>query len=528
MVDITEEQNSERPDVERYLDIIRRRHLHLLIPFFCTWLLIWGSSWILPPLYKSSTQILVEEPTMPDNYVAPNVNENLQNRLQSISQQILSSTRLLLIINKLHLYGDTQGSLADDKRVEKMQKDISIDLVRDIRNNEITAFKISYSAPDPQTAQQVTTEIKDLFINENNRVRQRESEGTTKFIEDQLAAAGVQLAEQESKVKAFEGVHEGVLPSQETSNLTILGGLQTQLQNEQDSLNQAKQQRPYLQTMIEQNRTARGSLKADGTPLGLAEIDQQLERLRAELVDLSSRYTDEYPDVIKLKERIAKTAKVREELIAAPRKPVDETALREAENLNPNSPLAQLQGQLRANQLEISNREGRIGELQQKINEYQSRLNAAPTTEQQFAEVTRGYEQSKSIYDDLLRKKNASEMATSMEQLQQGEHFTVLDPPSLPVKPDFPNRLKFCGIGLALGIVVALLVAAGFEFADDRVHSETALKAMLPTTILSEIPEVVHPSDEARSRRRLALGWVTTAIVVVTILAGATISVLYG
>jgi polysaccharide chain length determinant protein (PEP-CTERM system associated) len=469
----------------------------------------------------------VEEPTMPENYVAPNVTENLQNRLQSISQQILSSTRLLLIINKLHLYGGAQGSLTDDKRVEKMQKDISIDLVRDT-HEQITAFKISYSSPDPRVAQQVTTEIKDLFINENLRVRQQQSEGTTKFIEDQLEAASIQLAEQESKVKAFEGGHEGVLPSQETSNLTILGGLQTQLQNEQDSLNQAKQQRPYLQALIEQNRTARGSLKADGTPIGLAEVDQQLERLRAELVDLSSRYTDEYPDVIKLKERIAKTEKVKEELIAAPKKPVDESALREAENLSPNSPLAQLQGQLRANQLEISNREGRIGELQQKINDYQARLNAAPTTEQQFAEVTRGYEQSKAIYDDLLKKKNASEMATSMEQLQQGVHFTVLDPPSLPVKPDFPNRLKFCGIGLALGIVVGVLVAAGFEFADDRVHSETALKAMLPTAILSEIPEVVHPSDEAKSRRRLTLGWVTTAVVVVTILAGATISVLYG
>ena len=527
MVDITEEQNSERPDVERYLDILRRRHLHLLVPFFLTWLIVWGSSWVLQPLYKSSTQILVEQPTMPSNYVSPNVTDNVQTRLQSITTQILSRTRLLLIIDKLHLYGDPQGTLSDDKRVERMRKDISIELVRDTRNNEITAFKISYSSPDPRIAQQVATEIKDLFINENLKVRQQESEGTTKFIEDQLEAARVQLSQQEAKVKAFEGGHEGALPSQQTSNLTILGGLQTQLQNEQDSLNQSKQQRIYIQALVDENRAARGGLRPDGTPTGLVEVDQQLERLRAQLVDLSSRYTDEYPDVLKLKAQIAKTQRLRDELAANPRKASENaSATRDAEGAGPTSALAQLQGQLKANQAEIANREQRIAELQQRINEYQARLNEAPSTEQQLDEVTRGYEQSKAIYDDLLKKKNSSEMATDMEQMQQGEHFTVLDPPSLPVKPDFPNRLKFCGIGLGLGLVIGAIVVAGFEFADDQVHNEADLKAMLPMTILSEIPEVIRPSDQARSKRRLVLGWAMTVIVVVTILAGTTISIL--
>ena len=455
MAEMIEEQNSERPDIERYLDILRRRHMHLLIPFFLTWLVVWGSSWVLQPLYKSSTQILVEQPTMPADYVSPNVTDNVQARMQSITTQILSRTRLLLIINKLHLYTDPASSAAEDKRVQNLQKDISIDLVKDSRNNEITAFKISYSAPDPRVAQQVTTEIKDLFINENLKVRQQESEGTTKFIEDQLEAARVQLSEQEAKVKAFEGGHEGVLPSQQTSNLTILGGLQTQLQNEQDSLNQSKQQRVYLQALIDENRAARGGVRADGTPTGLAEIDQQLERLRAQLMDLSSRYTDQYPDILKLKEQIAKTEKLRDDLAASPKKStVSSSGTREVDGLGGTSPLAQLQGQLKANQAEIANREQRIAELQQRINEYQTRLNEAPSTEQQLDEVTRGYEQSKVIYDDLLKKKNSSEMATSMEQMQQGEHFTVLDPPSLPVKADFPNRLKFCGIGLGLGLVV--------------------------------------------------------------------------
>src|ERR1700733_3607147 len=492
MAELIEEQDAERSDIERFFEIVRRRHLQFLIPFFLTWLIVWGLSWVLPRLYKSSTQILVEQPTMPSNYVSPNVNDNGRARLQSITQQILSRTRLILIMNKLNLYGGAPNTVDDDGRVARMRKDISIDLVRDARNSEITAFKVSYSARDPRVAQQVTTELTNLFINENSRVREQESEDTTKFIEDQLEVARVQLSAQEAKVKAFEGQHEGVLPSQQTSNLQILAGLQSQLQNEQDSLSQSKQQKIYLQALIDQNRAMSGAVRADGTPTGLAEVNQQLEKLRTQLVDLSSRYTDQYPDVVKLKEQIAKTERLREELRAAPRKPVEETSAtaREIDGLGPNSTLAQLQGQFKANQAETATREHRVEELQQRINEYKGRLNAAPSTEQQLDEVTRGYEQSKSIYDELLKKKNSSEMATSMEHLQQGEHFSVLDPPSLPIKPDFPNRLKFCGIGLGLGLLIGVVVAAGFEFADDRLHSDLDLRGMLPMTILSEVPEV--------------------------------------
>jgi succinoglycan biosynthesis transport protein ExoP len=525
MVDFAEEQNSEQPDVERYFDIIRRRHLQLLAPLFLTWLAVWGASWVLKPVYKSSTNILVEQPTMPENYVAPNVNENLQGRLQSITQQILSPTRLSLIIDKLHLYPDAPTM---DDRVTLMKKDISIDLVRDTRNNEINAFTVAFSAHDPEKAQQVTTQLTDLFINENLRVRQEESQGTTKFIEQQLAEARDVLSAQEAKVRAFQAVHEGALPTQQASNMTILSGLQSQLQNEEDALNQAKQQHVYLQALIEQSRATRGTVRADGTPSDVAQLNLELRGMRSQLIDLRARYTDEYPDVLKLKDQIAKTEKIRDEMVANPSKVPEDAGARDGEGLNSTSPLGQLQGQLKANQLEITNREHGIANLQQRINEYQGRLNEAPSTEQQLAELTRGYDQSKANYDELLRKENSSAMATSMEKLQEGERFTVLDAPSLPAKPDFPNRLKFCGIGLGLGLVVGVLVAAGLEFADDRMHRDSDLKEMLPATILSEIPEVVRPTDEAKKRRGRVLSWAATSLIVVMILAGATISVLYG
>jgi hypothetical protein len=148
----------------------------------------------------------------------------------------------------------------------------------------------------------------------------------------------------------------------------------------------------------------------------------------------------------------------------------------------------------------------------------------APETEQELADLTRGYDQSKANYDDLLKKKDQSEMATSMEETQQGERFTMLDPPSLPSKPDFPNRFKFCGIGLGVGLALGFLVAGGFEFMDDRLHSEQEIKALLPIAVISEIPAIASPLDEARTKRRLALGWTMTALVVVTIAAVSTFS----
>jgi polysaccharide biosynthesis transport protein len=532
MEEIIEEQRSEQPDIQHYLDIVRRRHIHFLIPLFLGWLMVWGASWFLPVRYKSGTLILVEQPTMPKNYVVPNIVDDLQNRLQSITQQILSRTRLLLIIDKLHLYDGSHHHITPDEKVDLMRKDIDIELVRDSRGDQITAFRIYYSAHDPHIAQQVTSELTDLFINENLKVRQQQSEDTTKFIGSQLENARASLAEQEAKVREFKGQHEGELPSQEASNLQILSGLQAQLQNEQDSLNTAKQQRVYLQTLIEQYRALHTTSRSvDGTPTGLAAIDEELDKLKSKLAALSSRYTDHYPEVENLKDEIAKAEKRRGQLVAELKtksnsgRPAEDIATSDPVQ---NSPLLQLQGQLQASQSEVTNREQAIAGLKIRVNSYQDRLNSSPAREQQLADLTRGYEQTKANYDDLLKKQNESAMATSMEQMQQGERFSMIDPPSLPLKPDFPNRLKFCGIGLGIGLVLGLVLVGGLEFMDHRLHSEKEIKILLPMAILSEIPEIVNRSDEQSSKRKMALGWAMAAIIIATILAGSAFSYLRG
>jgi polysaccharide biosynthesis transport protein len=533
MTEQLEEQPSQSFDLDHYLGIVRRRHLHFLLPMFVGWLLVWGASWVLPARYKSGTLILVEQPTMPKDYVTPNVTDDLQERLQSITQQILSRTRLLHIIDEFDLYATERGLNNPDEKVERMRKDIDIQLVRDAQDR-VTAFNVYYSSRDPRVAQQVTSELTNLFINENLEIRQRQSEGTTKFLQSQLDEARQSLNIQEQKIREFKGQHLQELPTQQASNLQILAGLQSQLHNEQDALGAAQQQHVYLQTLSDQYRNLQAPTTAGDTQLGLPAIDKELDRLKSELADLTSRYTERHPDVRKLKEQIATTKKTRDQLLADIKNrrniPSDtnDTAPSSAISLAQATPLAQLQSQLQANEIETKNREQTAVALQRKINDYQARLNQEPMREQQLADLTRGYDQSKTNYDDLLKKKNESAMATSMELLQQGERFRIIDPPSLPLKPDFPNRLKFCGIGVAAGLAFGAIAVGAFEMMDDRLYVEKEIKELIPVAVILEIPAIVNSADEQDAKRKSFLGWATAAVVVFSILAGSAFSFLRG
>jgi succinoglycan biosynthesis transport protein ExoP len=539
MAEELDEQPGQQFDIERYLDIARRRHVLFLTLLLLGWGTVWGASWLLPPRYKSSTLILVQPPSMPKNYVLPNVSDDLQDQIQSITQQITSRTRLLMIIDKLGLYRDKRHLLTPDQKVIGMRSDIDIDLVRDTGSNAINAFRVSYTAPDPHIAQQVTSELTDLFINENLSVRQQQSQDTTQFLQGQLDSARLNLAEQDAKVRAFQTAHEGSLPTQEASNLQILSGLQSQMQSGQDALNTARQQRVYHQSMIDQyralesgSRTVAGASTGPASATGLAAIDQRLETLRSKLADLSTRYTDRFPEVEEVKTEIARTEKTREQVIAS----LEQAGKAKAKNpVKPapvitdpslDAPLLQLQGQLKSDEMEISNDEQAISSLRSRINEYQARLNDEPAVAQQLADLTRGYQQSQTNYNDLLKKVSDSQMATNMEQLQEGERFTIIDPPSLPLKPDFPNRMKMCGAGIGVGMGLGVLVVGLLEFLDDRLHNDKEIEKLLTAPVICEIPEILSAADENHARRRMFLGWTMAVTVMMVILAGAAITYL--
>jgi len=517
---------------EEYLAIVVRRRWWIVLPLFVTWLLVWGVSWFLPTTYTSDALISAEQEKVSDIYVMENVNVNLQNRLQSTTQKVLSYASLEKIIGQFNLYQTPprlHNFFKPKDPVDQMRDDIKIELVgAPGYRGEFFTFKIHYSADTPQLAQQVNSELTSLFINENVRAQRQLSENTTAFLDSELADARTKMEQQEAEVSAFKTKHAGNLPGQLQSNVQILAGLQAQLASTQHALDTSKQQKIYLESLLQQYQSAQASLGGDSDAISTQALDKVLQDLRLQIQNLRTRYTDDHPDIVALKDKIAKTEALRKqieaEIASHPRRGKSTSAVdfSVADGMQRGSPTAimQLQSQLKANQLEIQNEQENAKELELQTATYQARLNLTPETEQELSVVSRGYDEAKFNYNSLLQKQTQSQLATSLGQQQQGQQFHIIDPPKLPDKPSAPNRFLISVVGLALGTVLGLGLATFLELTDVRFRQEKDLEGILPARMLVGIPRLSTPQED---RSRIIARYVecaAVAIVALLILTG--------
>jgi len=500
---------------EEYFAIVVRRRWWILLPLFLCWMAVWGVSWTLPTTYTSDALISAEQEKVSDLYVMENVNVNLQNRLQSTTQQVLSYASLQAIIQRFNLYATPPrmgGFFKPKDPVDQMRGDIKIELVgAPGYRGEFFTFKIHYSADTPQLAQQVNSELTSLFINENVRAQRQLSENTTAFLDSELADARTKMEEQEAEVSAFKAKHAGNLPGQLQSNVQILAGLQAQLASTQHALDTSKQQKIYLESLLQQYQSAQASLGGDSNVISTQVLDKALQDLRLQIQNLRTRYTEDHPDIVAVKDEIAKTEALRkqnEAEIASHQQTgkspsaYDSSA---ADGVQRGSPTAimQLQSQLKANQMEIQNEEQHAKDLEAQTTLYQGRLNLTPETEQELTVVSRGYDEARFNYNSLLQKQTQSQLATSLGQQQQGQQFHIVDPPKLPDKPSAPNRFLISLVGLALGAVLGLGIATFLELTDVRFRQEKDLEGILPARMLVGIPRLSTPQeDHSRVIRR--------------------------
>ena len=561
-----EEQKSAR-GVDEYWAIVRRRKWWIIGPLFIGWLLVFVSAWIIPAQYTSEAVILLDKTKVPDTFVRPNVKVEMGERLEAITQQVLSRQRLLGLVNRFKLYNSVLTPTPDDQ-LKKMRADIKIDLVQtptpdESGKRELTAFKLQYTGDNAAVAQQVNSAMVSYFIDENVKASQVLSESTTQFLDSQLRAASEALAAQEARLRQFGKEHAGELPEQVQANIQMLNGAQQQIGAAVESRNRAVQQQAYLTSMLAQYQAAGVDNVGSGGP---QSIDQQIEGARTALADMEARYTPDYPDVKKLKETIANlqalkqkqqsgdvdsdkadsadkgAAKSDKDTVAATtgsagtNPPADKGGdsgsagggdnSADLSDIRPGTtpgqlaamtPVMQIQSELKSNKMEIQNRENQIRSLEAKIGELQSRLGGTPGVQAEMLNLTRDYQTTQKAYMELMEKKNASALATNLQRQQQGENFRIIDPPSLPEKASFPDRFRFSLAGLAVGLGLAVLFGAGSEYVDDRIRNEQDLAEATPLPILVEIPPI-RTEDEIRASRRKPLIALVAAILVAIII----------
>ena len=510
-----EQELSLDATLNKFLQIAIRRRWLLLIPTTVIALGAGVFSLRLPNRYKSEATILVEGQQVPERYVTANTTIDIREALMSMSDAILSRTQLLQIIDEFGLYRKERERLVPEQLVEVMRQNIQIEpLERGSEAKDLNAFTISFNGDDPRKAQAVTTKLTTLFIEESDKSREQQSARTTNFLSSELDAAAADLKQQESRVREFKMQFLGELPEQQQGNLAILSGLHGELQNTMATLGRAREQQVYLQSLLSQyeSMTNTGVVVPGVAPTDpRAAIRADLIRLRSQKADSLSRYTAEYPDVVKVDEQIKATEArlAASTQVPAPTKPTTAPANSTSASTPPerNATTAQVKSQLEANRLEIENAMRDEKRVEDQITIYQGRLNLTPVREAQLADLLRDYNQSKQHYDDMLGKKTQSELATSLEMHQQGQRFNIIDPPSLPMKPTSPNHLKISLSGLMAGIGLGVALAFWAETKDHSIRDEHELRGIFAFPLMLGLPSLLTTVEKRRRSRIAVLEW---------------------
>jgi polysaccharide chain length determinant protein (PEP-CTERM system associated) len=476
----------ERTPAE-YIAMLRRRWVLIAVLAAVGGPLAYGVSRVLPTKYKSQTTVLVEQSTVSADIVKPVDTTDISQRLSSMQQQILSRTRLEPVIRQFGLYPKDIDRLPMEDLVARLQKDIDVTPIQpmaETRSKDLPGFFVNVTLDNAQTAQQVCTAVTSMFIAENIRQRQQHSEDTTQFLTQQLADAKTNLDAQDAKLAAFKSLHLTTLPDEEQSNLNLLMTFTSQLDSATQALARAQQDKTFAESTLTQQVGAWQASQGGHNP---ETLETQLAALQTELASLQARYTDDYPDVIKTKNDIA--ALQRKIVESNDPKTGPGTSKSTAPSMEP-AQIQQLRAQVHTYEQVIAEKTKEQEAIKQQIKSYQDRIQSSPVVEQQYKELTRGYETAQESYNDLLKKRDSSAMAQHLEQEQEGEQFTVLDPANLPDKPSFPNRPLFAAGGLGGGLALGLGIAFLLEMRDTSLRTERDVEFALRLPLLAMIPSI--------------------------------------
>ena len=490
--------------LQDYVEIFWRRKWWFMLPIILGIAISIVYSHSVPPLYRSSTLILVEPQRVPESYVSPTVTSSVGDRLNTISQQILSRTNLEKIIREFGLYKPHEMTPSGlQKMADSIKKNV-LSVMGVPGEERSTIWNPAEYVDRMKTAIEitvmgVTNALASLFIEESLRVSERQAEGTSEFLASELAAAERELQDLEKSLKEFKERHNGSLPEQLDSNHRTLDRLQSELQNINVSLKNAEDKKFFYEQQQAENSkyspietdTSRNS-RTQQNPL-----ETELNGLRRELTKLQAQFKENYPDIITLKERIREIESQISDIDVITAK---ENLDKEREEKKKGS--IQLPMQFNINLQSINSeinslkeRKKRIGDV---IRDYENKVEHTYTNELNLTSLTRNYQISKKKYEEILSKRLNATMAENLEKKQMGAQFRILDPANMPIAPFKPDRTKIVIIGSIISGCIGAAIILLLEYTNSSFRKSEDIFGAIDIPVLVSIPHEKHYRNKKR------------------------------
>jgi polysaccharide chain length determinant protein (PEP-CTERM system associated) len=475
--------------VERLLQVWRRRKWLAIVVFAAVFAAITAAVTRLPDIYRSTATVLVERRQMAETFIRPTITGEVETRLQTISQEILSRARLEKVIARFGLYPGLTSRVRLAAVVDRMRKDIQLESkgTEAIGGRATTiAFSLSYRGRDPETVALVTNTLASSYVEENSRQREQQASGTAAFLRGQLAEVKARMDMQEQRVREFRARNIGELPQQLGVNLATVERLHAQLHLSSANQLRAMDRRAQL---VKELRDVDPSGSAGPSDARTARI----VKLKQELLDLRRHFGERYPDVVEAKRNLEALERDLAEdqakgIAVAPQLPsADPSAVR-------------LRAALDAVDAEIAALKADEQKLRSDITAYQRRAESAPQRELELQELSRDNDMTKELYTSLLKRYEDAQLAENMEQRRGGEEFRLLDPALPAMDPVAPNRPRLIVMGLLLSLGLAGLVVMLADQLDTSFHTADNLRAIVNVPILVNIPLIVTQADRRRVR----------------------------
>jgi len=477
--------------------LLRKRGKTFLVTFLCLLPLGIITAFVLPPVYVSKSTILIETQQIPQEYVRTSVTSYAEERLSTITQQILSRARLIEIINRFNLYPEMRNIFAMEEVIANMRDDIALETIstsdfgksrRPSGKETTVAFTLSYSGKDPATVQKITNVLSSLYLEENFKKREERAAGTAEFLNSQLIELKKQMDGYANQISAMKSAHMGELPEHGVSNMQALDQLRRDLDQANAQIRIAQERKVYLESQL-------ATVDQYMTDKGMGDVEQspavRLETLRSELINRQTTLSDRHPDIIRLKREIRELEKRLAEGHKAGGRGSQPTV---RSNINPA--YTSLKTQLETTALEIRSLQQQAAQIRGQMGAYQGKLNRGPMIEAEYKGLLGDYENAKNKYNDIMNKLLEAKVAQGMEEAQKAERFTIIEPAAFPEKPAKPDRPKILLAGFFLSLFAGAGLVAAQESLDRSVKTETDLNSLAGVPVLSVMPFMSHAEEK--------------------------------